>query len=64
MKINLSIIISVSIFWANLFAQQILLPDEIFNQTSIRGVSATRYVFCSIQPGEYLIQLQPTHPFS
>lgn len=64
MKNNLSIIISVSILWANLFAQQRLLPDETINQTSLRGVSATRYVFYSIQPGEYLIQLQPTHPFS
>lgn len=50
MKNNLSIIISVSILWANLFAQQRLLPDEIINQTSLRGVSATRYVFIAFNP--------------
>lgn len=46
------------------FSQQTIVPDEISNESSRRGVSATRYIFYNLAPGNYEVLLQPQHPFS
>jgi len=46
------------------FSQLSLFPNEILNETSRRGVSATRYIFENIEPGFYQIHLLPSHAFS
>ncbi len=46
------------------FTQQTLVPNEISNESSRRGVSATRYIFYNLSPGNYEVLLQPQHAFS
>ncbi|MCX7744636.1 MAG: N-acetylmuramoyl-L-alanine amidase [Flavobacteriales bacterium] len=46
------------------FSQQSLQPHEILSETNRRGVSATRYTFYNLAPGNYEVQLQPQHVFS